>query len=1275
MAWTAEDPKSHSGGLKQRLKYEGLRKQSLSVLGIHTLRPIDIAWNSVWEYNSEIRKLWNECNKGDAYEKDRVMRQIDDLNRERRQLLADVGEDDCPVKTWDFTGFVEPEKRKPLPPLEPEAVQQTDTVEKSKVVEQPKVVVDRAPTVTTQRAFGMRGNDGSTPNAGNGVPTKDRDFGSSSGAGSQSQFEHAFEALAASKRNEADQPDLASYEASLFKSSTTDATTALTDRVPESERQVESGDDKHNDYDSLFGDSEDEDELEPACTSGQVAEEPKISKIAADASTVAHPVSPEEDVVVEKNNHEILFSDSEGNNQRFPNPMSDFEAAEAFQIPVNAANTPTTKPAAHEKQVVQTNIDGDAPHLSGEIGGMDLETAPSFSQITHESQVDNNGGIDAAYIFPGTPADVQSPEQLVDEAVPSMDAAASQPDLSLPEQMPAVSDYSNFGVGYENDDSLSIEQDEVLRGISAANEGIADLSAFPYNGDEHGENSDQQPKSAHFGSAIDTNMDLGSDGPSKMFGQSVDQGFVVLPNQESEALHDQGLEADPHMAEHPAPEGQADPNVTVVEQVALPPQERQHMQPPDFPPFQESSTVWNPYWDRPSCIEYAAWMQSENMLGVDEALTRDAYEWLKPFLRDGIGLTSEQLYLWSWGSPEFKNDELKKYESEFHAGGQYIVEFPAFYPFGVPPHFEQVATFNGNCVFLILVPKQPAQDETQENPADVVDRTGNDAPSHTVDTPPGASLPALASPAEIVAAGDPVAARASRVSDVEDPSTPKQSAVAKKDQESASSNENVVPDLGSSAPMDEDTFSDVSASPVNNAEPTTPTHGDADRTDENWSRRTFSGSVPPPSTISEPEAGFMQFVASREPTPCSAGPAPVTLDSVQQKHHALNAQLSHAPQSDANTEQPPVQNTQVAGEANDTSDAAPDEEPDEEQATEYYEAAPSSNLGLNTSPKEWCEQSEQRAKDRKRKSPVAPRASRKARKTAQPAPAHQKSPVAPEAPARKTRKRAQPVPAPAASQSSDPPPPAAQMQHPVSSPMPSSGARGSLPNARMSAQMGGDGSQMYPAPPHMQNSQSRAAQQIPQQHFEQIPQQCYQPMPQQGYPPMPQQGYPPMLQQGFQQGAQQMAHQGLQHPMSHPAGFARPPPQQGFWQQQDDDDFAREERLENWIQLMEAKQELLGLRQRRRQQNQQSQMARPQVMSYQPMPGPRTAPYPVNAHPSYQQVPPSDGYPMAMDSNQHWPSMRMPFGLNGQRTHGQGMNDSHNEGANGGHPAQDNMMN
>ena len=284
-------------------------RQQLSSIHIHTLRPVDIAWNYVVLYNEKIRKLWNHCNQNDPYEKDRVMRQIDDLDHKRQQRLAEANQlPDCPVRTWDFVGFVEPEYRKALPPLEPEPVEQPETSK------QPEPVVTQAPF--TDVASIDLANGSSDPNVNFGVPETDLDRMGSFELDGQSHFDTAFEEVTYSQRNDTDLPGLDVFEDSLFIALSTDAASNQLDAAELAHLQQETqgsasskqmsttGDNVNNDDGFLFGSGHKQ--LGPASVSFQVVGEPQNPENASHASLITQQPSLEEQAT---HDDDSLFGD------------------------------------------------------------------------------------------------------------------------------------------------------------------------------------------------------------------------------------------------------------------------------------------------------------------------------------------------------------------------------------------------------------------------------------------------------------------------------------------------------------------------------------------------------------------------------------------------------------------------------------------------------------------------------------------------------------------------------------------------------------------------------------------------------------------------------------------------------------------------------------------------------------------------------------------------------------------------------------------------------
>lgn len=211
---------------------QSLRKQ-LARLGIRAWRPIDVAWDYVIFYNDEIRQLWSNCNKGNPDEKGRVMRQIADLIHKRHQRLAEVDQlPDCPILAWELRGWVESEYREALRRLETEAVDQPDPVE------QPEPVVTHP--ASTNIGFLDHVSDGSEPMGDYDVPKADLEPTSSREVGEKTSFETAFENTTSSQTYNADPPSLDAFEKSLFATPS----------------RFETGEDIHDDDDSLFGDAD-----------------------------------------------------------------------------------------------------------------------------------------------------------------------------------------------------------------------------------------------------------------------------------------------------------------------------------------------------------------------------------------------------------------------------------------------------------------------------------------------------------------------------------------------------------------------------------------------------------------------------------------------------------------------------------------------------------------------------------------------------------------------------------------------------------------------------------------------------------------------------------------------------------------------------------------------------------------------------------------------------------------------------------------------------------
>ncbi|KAL1850683.1 hypothetical protein Daus18300_012826 [Diaporthe australafricana] len=1247
MAFGAERQNTYDCGHGMHSQTRLKLRRELYSLGIYNFRPIDVAWNYVWKYNEEILKLWRECNKDDPYEKDRVMRQIDDLNNKRCQRLAEAGqEQDCPVECLTSQGWVKPELRKPLPPLEPEVVKQPEAVEKAKVVEKPEEVV--GPRV-------------------------------------ESQFEAQYEALASSKSYESDLPDLATYEASLFKRPAIDAAT---------ECQVESGDSTRGHH-SLFSDSEDDDQPDPTPAFCDTTD--KVSEIAADASVVTHQVSTEEDAV--GNNHGSLFSDSKDADQSEPAPAS-CNATEEPKISENTINPGfITQQVSHEMKVVQNGINVDLSFSGGEVEGMDLDTGFNPSQVAYELQSGSNAGINAN-ISPGHPADGQDSEHLVDEIVPSRDVTTPQPALSLTEKMPVVADGLNFNVAGVNDPSLSIQDDQIFRGMLAEPEGMTGISPFTNIGDEYGETFHQRFEAPPSELTFDSFMGSGNDDPAPVLDLPPNEQFDAPPDQGSEVLPDQGLGADPQIVEQLAPEKQATPDAAVVEQITVPPQEGQIVadqskatgdeeiqdiqQPADTEVFR-SKAEWNPYPERPTFEEFFPKIEPQGQV----YLARLAFEKLDPFVFNHDFGPQKSFWMFASGSAEFQEEELQKYKSEFDAGRQYVVQF-AEEGNEIPPHQKAVAISNGWAMFNCLVAQEPAQEPAQDamqaKPSAVIDLTGDATPSPTVAAPSGAPMAVLAPPAEITAASEPVTTTANGASNVKGPATPEQPPVVG-NKKAARFNKKNVPEIAIPTFMDEATFSDISASPISNAEPATSAQGDADGNDGSSSNNTLSKTQTPLSPLTPPQRIQMEYyttsdgsvrrhAAAAETAGATAAAAAAEAEaaelarrSVQASHNALNTQL-RTPQSAARVQAPPVQNAPAVGAESDASPAQQHGATQEPQPSEYFGASPSRTLGLDTPSAEWAAQAAQGAKGQKRKTPTPKETRpRKARKTAQStaAPAAEQSSSRGGTPGGTRSRYVHIAPKPEGYQSQDGAS-AVHMKHPVSTPVRHGGASGALPNA----QANGNRPQMHPPPSYVQNNQSHAAPQMSQNGY----QDSVQPMDQQSFQvgfqrglqaQMPQNSYrhsvQPINKQSFQGGS----HGGLQDPMGQKVGSGNLAEQPRACQPPNDaaDCERRMELLERrceWLQSQQQQrrapqpQHIPSDRERRmdslerryeflesQEQDLQHQMASPQMMLYQHMPAPGIPRYSMNMHQGYQQGFPSVGYPPSMNSSRNGTQMLMDY--------------------------------
>lgn len=1292
-------------GKLQQIKHNKMQlRRQLALLGQYHLSPIDIAWNYVVLYNQKIRKLWNECTHENADERGRVMRQIDDLNCKRRQRLEEVNElPDCPVQTWDFTGWVDPRDRnrkarsteKPKPVNKPKTVKLPKTIEKPQTIEKPKVVASQ--DLLTHSASILEGDYG--------VSTEDPFSMHSFEAEGTSFFEAEFEALDFSKKYES---QLASSGTSLLEDPTISAAeeqeqqqfSAPTEQPPAIEHQIESSDDtnvydslfsdpeggdqlepdlaspqtteelqtsehaadvspigqhvyleeqvvENNDLNSLFGDCEEDNQLETALGCSQTTEEPQISDHAADAAPVKEHVSPEAQVV-ENNDFGSLFSDDEEDEQTEPAPAS-FQATKEAQISEVAAKPSTLTQPTVQEQVIQGNIGNDASLVSSVVQEVDLEIASAPCQITDEPQSISNTGSEAN-IFPGTTADGQSSEHFVGDAVRNADPAASQQALAPPEQVPVVSNESNFGAADEDGlwdgPWLPVEGDYFSQQMLA--EEMSGPMPLSRSGEEYGEMFRQSLLVAPSTQVFEQNLDLF---PNALPNQEVD----AVPEQSSEVLPDQRLRADHQVADHLAPKAQAAPDAALVKTVVISAQEgeglgadsqiaeqiaQENQTAPDATPVEQvavstqqgqvvagkskdatydatqeyldasdwrSSAPWNTMPKRPTYEELLPNLQEPVLQGELQKLFAAAWEKLGPFIRSWESCSLKQFHMFALAKDEFQAQELKKYESVFKAGGQYVVQFADEFS-EIPVGKKTEVVDNGHSVFNCLVPQLPAQDATQRKSAAVIDLTEDDAPSLNTAVPHRVPRPALLAPAEIVASIETDPPAASKASNAKGPSTPKRPAAKKK--KATSPIKNNVPEIDLQAPVDEGTFAGVSATPISSTETATPVQGDGDDDEiwqNGWSDQTFSNSEPSPNSPSDQELASMKYsvasdnvsrglATSQSPAQKPTGAATGSLSSVQERHSALNHQLSQNPQVAGNIPATPAAAPgPVAGPSNaaqpvqqeparpgkrhvgrphkdqselasprkhklkhpDSPCAAPtkrsykrrkqnakadddedDVPPGQQQGTpekpeEYYEAAPNRSLSLETSPKDYVKNIAEGTKGRKRKAP-APKKTPAPRK-AQKTKQSTADAVAPQPGDGETVSG---TPEPRRYRPIAPAPArdqdeASGVQVQQPASTPARGMDGIEPLPN--AQIAGNEPHMHSAAPYAQNGQPHAAQQMHQQDFPQVQQQGFQPMAQHDYQQMQQHGYQyPM---DHQQGFHHMPQNGQQYPMDHQQGF------------------------------------------------------------------------------------------------------------------------------------------
>lgn len=1270
---------------KMRLRHQ------LFLLGINVPRPEDIVWNYVVLYNERIRELWVNCNKNDPYEKDRVMRQIDDLNHKRQQLLAEFDQEDCVIPVWDFAeGWLPPKYRPALPPLEPE------------VVKQPELVPTQAsPDVASLDHI----SDNSDPNGNNGVSGMDLNH---MGLHShESHFDAAFEDTTSSQTYEADHFSLDAFEASLWNAPADDAVSAYLDAV-ELERlqeqldsmpieqaptqfQIGIGEDIDSDKDSLFGGADD-DQVDPVPASCQAVEELHIPERAPNALHNTQQASFEEQVI-QDNDDDSLFG--------------------AFDEDYQPESTEETGPTTDESLNSESNAVTDVPAAN-----------PQVSQEQHavEEDVDDDDDDD------NDPFNCEFEDVIFETEV------SSNQNLSEPQ--------SSTNTCSDRDDDAKDDAGDLI-------------NSAPITQPDHGPEEQLLPESE------------------------------ALPTQVFGALFDQGLEAEPQTAYQPAPEVQAAPAAAPVEQFVLAPHQVQVIADQSetaggkgegTPLVSQEIVPRNPF-SLPNWHEQR--LQTQNI----QAMHQYAREELCRFWPDNVQPCSNmQLEFYASGSEEFEKQELERYEQCFHTGQDYIVEFVDDYD-EIPPNMLLTWIDNGNYAFLCLIDQTPAQGQSQNMSAGVIDLTGDDSTPSATAAPLGVlQEAALAPPAEIVAAGAPVSATAGGRFVPETPEAEELEA-------------RTVPKIPLPPPVDEATFMQASASLPVNTKPTTPAQnasfGNNGTWSSDWSGQAFSDGGKSPRTPSSQEINAMADSVRSDNSDrltnstdqakgrkkargkVTKGAAPGSLSSVHSAHNALNHQLSQIAQTAGNVHAPPPagpapvagpsnavqpiqqqpasqaakgkrhvgrphkddselvsprkrqlqnpespcaepseggnkrrrKNAPAAADATDASRAQQYSTP-ESQPAQYYGPSPDRNLDART----WIEEHTQGGKGKrgqKRKAPAPKKtpAPRKARKTNEATP-----------PAPRTYRPIAPAPPRNPDQANG-----VQMQSHASTPMAPSGATG--PSTDI--QMNGNSTQMRPVAPHMQNGRP---QQVRHQSFQQLPQQ----MPQQrefqrpasqqnGFNPMQQQKsqYPMGQQNGFtnyeqqeqyrnargtvdgyvallkaqlceaeeaqailnqrcqQQGQEypkvsaqmipnHFAQQGYQEPMQQ---IVQQPAQQGHGQPQSfgmtSGEPYTQEQIQQGVDI--ALQHILGT------QMSQPPMVTPRTMSCRGISSDGIAPYQANMHEGYRQASPAAGFQPARPLPRNRYPAAMNFSQRMQGTNIQGAYGGFDEGVGGAYMAQDEM--
>lgn len=751
-------------------------------------------------------------------------------------------------------------------------------------------------------------------------------------------------------------------------------------------------------------------------------------------------------------------------------------------------------------------------------------------------------------------------------------------------------------------------------------------------------------------------------------GAQLDQGSEALYTQELEASSAHGLEAEPQAADQPAPENQTAQDAAPVEQVAF--------ASPDFQPTADQIEATSgegapaplmPQDPMDTVLDYKEYRQTLEY--PPEHYHQIAREKLARFWPGNKqNCSNTQLEMFATGCEQFQQNELAVYEQYYKEGATYFVYFADdFIEF--PSNLSVRTVCNGYAKFRCLEDKLPAQDGSHDKPLDVVDLTGD--ASNTAD-PLGVQEPALAPPADIVAADEVLSAAAGAQSVANGPAT-------SEGQEAATRKAPKIPTI---PPVDEVTFAQGPVSLTNNAEPTTPMQSDADGNSDTWSSdwsgKAFTNGGQPPKTPSNQEIGVMEYSVTSDNSSRGvkatkqADNAPGSLSSVHNAHNALNHQLSQTSQAAGNVHAPPSAEPTKRGNKRGRKNAGAAADTDvsqgqqhgtpEHQPAQYYGVSPDHNLDA----KKWVEDHTQGGKGKrgqKRKAAAT-------KKTPTPRKARKAEEANPSAPARSYCNIA---PAPPRNQGDVN---NVQMQSRSSTPMGYGGAVGSLTNTEMN----GNGIQMYSAAPFIQDGQS---QQMPPQQGPQnlMGHQIHcanalqpplslqekiakakserewltkqmgrldeevtnlmsnHPMEQGDWHP-PQQGFQHPSQQNFQQpsqhGIQQPSQYGFQHPP--PQGFQQPP-QQGFQQplqqntsQPQSHEMTSDEALLKEFQRYEEFQRYKEMRKlMESQQMAQPHMAMPRTMPSQHMPSNGVPSFSMSMHTSYRQASPSIGYPPAGD--------------------------------------------